>query len=338
MKAVTKRIVKQMIHDKRSLALILVAPLILLTLLFLLLGKSSYVPKVATQNLPSVMQTALEKQDKINIVVKNNAQSNEEYLKDKKADALIYLDEEEIQILMLDMDSVKLSLVTEGVKSVATKISPSGQMNISFIYGKANESIFDSMGYMLLAVLAFFMIFLVSGISFVRERTSNTIERLMRSPTSTISIVVGYILGFGIFAILQSFLMISFAKFILNMQFVGAWWLATFIMLLIAMIAVMMGILVSIVSKNEFQVVQFIPLMIIPQIFFSGLISVDTLPYHLSYLSRIMPLYYGSMGLKGVLVYGEGIGEVFSYIFALIVFIVLLFIANILAVKKYRTA
>ena len=149
---------------------------------------------------------------------------------------------------------------------------------------------------LLVAILSFFMIFIFSGISFVRERTLGTVERFMLTPIRTASVVIGYIGGFGVFALIQSVLLIIFAKFVFHIPFAGQWWLAVLIMLLIAFTAVMLGILVSAVSKNEFQVMQFIPIVIVPQFFFAGLIPVDTLPYHLSYLSKIMPIYYRQYG------------------------------------------
>ena len=336
--SIIKRIIKQILHDKRSLALILFVPLLLLTLLYLLLGKSTYVPVVAVENLPVPMVSVLAEQDTVSIISKSADENNEEFIKNGYADAVITQDQNGIQLVMLEMDSVKTTAVTNALKAVAAKINPATQINVSFVYGNPDESAFDSVGFLLLGILSFFMIFIISGISFVRERTSNTLERLMRTPVKTLSVVGGYILGFGIFAVIQSTLMIVFAKFLLKMQFNGPWWIATIIMLLIAFIAVMLGILVSVLSKNEFQVVQFIPIIIVPQMFLSGLIPVDTLPYHLSYLSRLMPLYYGSMGLKGVLVYGYGLYKVMPDILSLLVFMAILFISNIWAVKKYRTA
>jgi len=78
--------------------------------------------------------------------------------------------------------------------------------------------------------------------------------------------------------------------------------LCILIMILLAFTAVSTGTLISIFANNEFQVVQFIPIIIIPQIFFSGLIPIDTLPFHLEILSYIMPVYYGCTALHNVMV------------------------------------
>jgi ABC-2 type transport system permease protein len=187
-------------------------------------------------------------------------------------------------------------------------------------------------------VLSFFLIFIFSGISFVRERTTDTLERLLLTPVKTVSVVGGYVVGFGVFALIQSTLMILFARFVLNMPFQGSWLLALLIMLLLALLAVVTGILISAISRNEFQVVQFIPVIIIPQIFFAGLIPLDTMPYNLHFLSKIMPLYYGCTALKNVLIFGYGLSEVMPQILVLLLFTGVLFAVNIFVVNKYRAA
>ncbi len=330
------RIIKQMFHDKRSLTMIVIVPVFLLTLLYLLLGKNSYIPLVALDNLPTQIVSALENQSSIDVIIKDSDESDEDYIKNGHADAIMSQKADGIHITMLEPDSVKTNAVTKAIQAAQASLNPQSSVNINFIYGNTDESTFNSIGYLLIGILSFFIIFIFSGISFVRERTLGTVERLMLTPIRTASVVIGYIVGFGVFAFIQSMLLIIFAKFIFKIPFFGQWWLAALIMLLIAFTAVMFGILVSAVSKNEFQVMQFIPIVIVPQFFFAGLIPVDTLPYHLSYLSKVMPLYYGSMGLKGILVYGDGFAEVSPYIVALCVYIAILFVANILAVKKYR--
>jgi len=81
---------------------------------------------------------------------------------------------------------------------------------------------------------------------------------------------------------------------------------------------------------------QFIPVVVVPQIFFSGLISLDTLPFHLGMISRIMPVYYACDALKGVAIKGEGLLSILPDITALLVFIVIFSCFNTVALKKFR--
>jgi ABC-2 type transport system permease protein len=195
---------------------------------------------------------------------------------------------------------------------------------------------FNSEGYVLLGVISFFLIFIIAGISFVRERTNQTMERLMVTPVKRWQVVLGYTLGFGIFAILQSTILICFVKWVLRMTITGSLVAAVFIMILLSMAAVCIGAFCSIFANNEFQMMQFIPMVVVPQIFFSGLISLDTLPYHLGELAKIMPVYYACNALQKIIVKGAGVDRILTDVLALFLFIALFFLFNILALKKYR--
>ena len=336
MTSVMLRIVKQLLNDKRSLAIILIAPLFLLFLMYLLLGDSTYQPKIGvTSALPQPFLTALEDQNAQITVLDANADYSS-LLKNKTVDAVLTADQSGMHIQMLEADSVKAVKITDAIKAAGVKISPSSGMELTFLYGKNAGSTFDSLGYMLLGVLSFFFVFIISGISFVRERTTGTMERLMLTPVKRYQVVGGYTVGFGIFAVLQSILVVLFTKYVLGMEFAGSVAVTMLIMILLSFTAVSMGALVSIFANSEFQVMQFIPIIIIPQIFFSGLIPVDTLPFGLNNVAYIMPVYYGCSALEGVLIRGYGMGDIVFQLMMLLVFIAVLFWANTLALKKYR--
>jgi len=329
------RIVKQMHNDKRSLAIMLVAPILIMSLLFLLLGESSYEPIIGVDGSfkGEILESLREQQVKIVTLQKENI---DVFLEENGADAVVTWDENGINIRMLEENSTKALKITEALKKAMEKINPIGSMNMSFIYGKSDGTMFNSLGYILIGFLSFFFVFIISGMSFVRERTTGTMERLMLTPISRIGLVAGYTIGFGIFAALQSVLIILFTRYVLHMEYAGSVLLAILIMVLLSFTAVMVGALVSIFANSEFQVMQFIPIVIIPQFFFSGLIPIDTLPFGLGKLAFIMPIYYGCRGLKEVLIKGSGIEGIWSYLGMLVVFIILLLIINTEALKKYR--
>lgn len=339
---VARRILRQILHDRRSVGIIIVAPLMLLTLIFFLLGKSSYQPTVALDKaafapaVAEVLENGLRENSDIVFSLVPDGSDPSGLVEDKQADAVITVKDQTIEIIMLEMVPSKISIVQSALKSAVPKTSQSMEISLNLLYGSDSESTYDSMAYFMLCVLSFFFIFIFAGISFVRERTQGTLERLMRTPVASSSVVLGYTLGFGFFAVVQSVLMILYSKFILKTPFAGPWWLAMLVMLLVAAVAVLMGIFFSVVSKSEFQVVQFIPILIVPQIFFSGLIPVDMLPYHLNWISYIMPLYYGGGAMKSVMVFGYGFAQTAPYLGALVVFLAILFPANVWAVQKSR--
>ena len=92
----------------------------------------------------------------------------------------------------------------------------------------------------------------------------------------------------------------------------------------------------SIFANGEFQVAQFIPVIIIPQIFFTGIIPLDMIPYGLGNLCYLMPMYYGAAPLKHIMQQGAGFMDILPWLGGLLLFIVLLFVINTLSLKKYR--
>jgi ABC-2 type transport system permease protein len=336
MKGLILRISKQMLNDKRSLVLILIAPILIVSLLYLLLGDSSYTPKITVDGkIPNAIVSEMKKQD-VELDVLNPKDHIDDILEDKTTDAVISMNENGFSIKMLEVNGTKMSKVTNALKNVLEKMNPSGNLSISYLYGNADDTMFNSLGYVLLGILSFFFVFIISGISFVRERSSGTLERLMLTPISRLSVVAGYTVGFGIFAAIQSILIILYTKYALGITFEGPLLLAILIMILLAFTAVSMGALVSIFANSEFQVMQFIPVIIIPQMFFSGLIPIDTLPFGLGKLAYIMPVYYGCTALENVMIKGFGIEQIWQYLLILLAFILVLFIINTLALKKYR--
>lgn len=348
MRGLVIRILRQMGNDKRTLALMIIAPILILSLLYLLLGEGSYVPKIAvSKDFPAPLLEALTLQDAEVTVLSyrtdeiltpgtDTAEEADRLLKDKTADAVVTAASDGIHVRMLEAGSSKAASITSALKKAAAVMNPSSSMNLSYVYGEDNSTTFNSLGYILLGVLSFFFVFIISGISFVRERETGTLERLMAAPIRRVSVVGGYTAGFGILSAIQSALMILFSRYVLGMEFEGSVWLSILIMVLLAFSAVSIGAFVSIFANNEFQVMQFIPLVVVPQMFFSGLITIDTLPYGLGKISYFMPIYYGCSALEKVLIKGFGMEEVWKDLCMLLLFIFVFFILNVLALKKYR--
>ena len=337
MKGIILRIIKQMANDKRTLALIIVAPLIILSLMYLLLGENSYQPMIGVkEGFPKAVSDALLKQD-VRITTLAGSENTDVLLKNKKVDAVLSMDLTGLHLAMLEADGVKATKITQAMKEAMSSMLPIGKLDISFLYGGQNSTAFNSLGYVLLGVLSFFFVFIISGITFVRERESGTLERLMTTPVHRWQVVGGYTVGFGLFAAVQGVIITLFTKYVLGITFEGSLLLAILIMILLAFTAVSAGALVSIFANNEFQVMQFIPIFIIPQIFFSGLLSIETLPYGLGNLAYLMPVYYGCTGLKNVMVMGMGIMETAGYLLMLLGIIALFSFINILALKRYRS-
>jgi ABC-2 type transport system permease protein len=176
-----------------------------------------------------------------------------------------------------------------------------------------NKTILNNTLPALLAMLVLFLGFLLSGISFLRERTQGTMERLTASPVSRLDIVAGYLLGFLLFAIVQTLILFFYTVYVLKIDFRGDLWQIIVFQILIGIMAVCLGIFISVFAKNEFQMVQFIPLIIVPQIFICGLLfSASQQPEYLQWIAKFLPLTYGVDGIRAIMLQGAnltGIGK-----------------------------
>ncbi|MFA5309433.1 MAG: ABC transporter permease [Dehalococcoidales bacterium] len=187
----------------------------------------------------------------------------------------------------------------------------------------------------ILAILIFFFGFLITGISFLRERTQGTLERLMAAPLTRMDIVAGYLLGLLIFALIQTLIMFFYMIYVLNISYRGDLWQILIFQVLIGIVAVCMGTFFSAFARNEFQMIQFIPLVIVPQIFVSGLfIPVRQLPAVLEWISKFLPLTYGVEGIKALMQQGQSLLDVGKDIGILAAFAVGFLVLASLTLKK----
>ena len=183
------------------------------------------------------------------------------------------------------------------------------------------ENILDYIAPALLATLALFFSFLLTGISFLRERSQGTMERLMASPVSRLDVVVGYLFGFFIFAFTQTLIVLLFTIYVFDINYYGDLWQIFVFQIVVITGAVNLGIFISTFARNEFQMVQFIPLIIFPQIFLCGVIwPVEQMPEYLQWLARILPLKYAVDGMRDIMLAGKNLADVWLELVVLIGF------------------
>ena len=196
------------------------------------------------------------------------------------------------------------------------------------------NTVLDAIAPGLLATLALFFSFLLTGISFLRERSQGTMERLMASPVSRPDIVIGYLLGFFIFALTQTLIIVLFTIYVLGVNYHGELWQIFVFQIVIITGAVNLGIFISTFARNEFQMVQFIPLIIVPQIFLAGVLwPVEQMPNYLQWISAILPLRYAVDGLREIMLYGKSL---FDVGFDLLVLVAFAAIVSLLAALTLR--
>jgi len=196
-------------------------------------------------------------------------------------------------------------------------------------------TVLDYIAPALLATMALFFSFLLTGISFLRERSQGTMERLMASPVSRLDIVVGYLFGFFIFALLQTLIVVLFTIYVLDVQYYGDLWQIFIFQIVIITAAVNLGIFISTFARNEFQMVQFIPLIIFPQIFLCGVIwPVEQMPNYLQWLSAILPLTYAVDGLRDIMLLGQSLLDVWFELAVLVGFTAIISILAAITLRR----
>jgi ABC-2 type transport system permease protein len=209
-------------------------------------------------------------------------------------------------------------------------------METNYVYGSSETVFFDVLSPILIGFFVFFFVFLISGIGLLKERTSGTLERLMSTPIRRGEIVTAYLVGYGIFAVIQTVIVVVYSISALDIVLVGSLWNVIFINLLLALVALSLGTLLSTFAASEFQMVQFIPIVVIPQISFAGIIPLEGMADWLQAIGKIMPVYYATDALKGVMYKGLSLSDISSDILALIVFALVFIALNLFALKKYR--
>ena len=341
--AVVRRIVAQFRRDPRSLALLFVAPLAIIALLGWVLSSSqSTNARIAIVNestgpagsvVASRLESALDGQPGI-VLDKSvsDISTARQMLKDKTLDLVVVLPAD------FSVQNRKIVLTTLGLNPMAEAASiPAIQKALigavadsagavlptverSSIYGSPDATQLDTLAPVVVGFFAYFFVFILTGISFLRERIGGTLERLMATPVSRAEIVLGYSIGFGIFATLQVALVLAFVlgrldipalgpvpafAIGLGVRTIGNPLIAYLLVLVLGLGAVSLGIFLSTFARTELQIIQFIPIVIVPQGLLGGFFwPIEQLPTLLQPVARILPITYAIDGLRQVMIAG----------------------------------
>ena len=332
--AIAKRILLQLVHDRRTMALLLMAPLVLLTLISLLLSSFGTDQAIALVNGSVAYERQLEKNGVH--VTRTTETEGLQLLEQREISAVVSLVNNRLQIQMDGSSSAAAQVLTklEAARNTSGWIPADYKSDVTYIYGSAHLEMFDQLGPMLIGLLVFFLVFLIAGISFVQERTSGTLEKLLSTPVKRWEIVLGYITGFGIITVIQSLLISLYVVFVLKVLLAGSILLVLLTTLLAALTALTLGILLSTISQSEFQMVQMIPVVIVPQVFLSGIFELDGIWETLSYFT---PIYYIADSLSKVMLRGCGFFNIAGNLLMLSGFCTFFVILNIQLLKKQRS-
>ena len=343
--ALIRRVATEIRRDRPSLALLFIAPIVITGLLTFILraGDTPEVHAVLVNEaggpaavVGTALATALE--DASVSVVEVASEEAARGLVEAGPDTLAIVIPADLTtggqlaIITLGLDpageAAQIGVVRQAV-SVAVIGVTGGHVPVvvhETVYGTASDDPMVPFAPAIFAFFLYFFVYLLTGVSFLRERTGGTLERLMATPVTRGEVVAGYTLGFGLFAVLQVAVLLAWGigtiqvpsigplpafAVGLGIPVAGSPLLAYLVVVLLALGAVSLGIFLSTFARTELQVIQFIPIVIVPQFLLSGvLFPVNSLPAILQPLAKIMPLGYAVDALRQIFIRGADLSVV----------------------------
>ena len=354
--AIAKKVIKELLRDKRTLAMMFVAPVFIMWLMNLMFSASTTVNvKLATQDLPTGLVTKMDELDHVDIETYQDLYQAKEALANEKVDAVISYKDGEYQVDYANTDASKTSMIrqvlrtsiaSEGTDQLLSRVkqalpqlkldAKAPEIKESYQYGDKNTGFFARMIPILIGFVVFFFVFLISGMALLKERTSGTLDRLLATPVKRSEIVYGYMLSYGIIAIFQTAVVVLAAIWLLDVEVVGSILNVIIVNVVLALVALAFGILLSTLAKSEFQMMQFIPLVIMPQLFFSGIIPLSSMGEWALTVGKFLPLTYSGDAISQIILYGHNLGDILSNLGVLMIFLIILTILNIVGLRRYR--
>ena len=354
--AIAKKVIKELLRDKRTLAMMFVAPVFIMWLMNLMFSASTTVNvKLATQDLPTGLITKMDELDHVDIETYQGLDQAKEALANEKVDAVISYKDGEYQVDYANTDASKTSMIrqvlrtsiaSEGTDQLLSRVkqafpqlkldAKAPEIKESYQYGDKNTGFFARMIPILIGFVVFFFVFLISGMALLKERTSGTLDRLLATPVKRSEIVYGYMLSYGIIAIFQTAVVVLAAIWLLDVEVVGNILNVIIVNVVLALVALAFGILLSTLAKSEFQMMQFIPLVIMPQLFFSGIIPLSSMGEWAPTVGKFLPLTYSGDAISQIILYGHNLGDILPNLGVLMIFLIILTILNIVGLRRYR--
>jgi ABC-2 type transport system permease protein len=340
LRAILLRVIQETRRDRPSLALLFVAPLVI-TGLVTFIVRQSETPTVSAAVVSAggaagdAVATALEgalTSAGVTIADAADADAAQSAVEAGDVDVAILLPADiatggaTITVLTNGLDpageAAQLRVVAGAISTAAGGAGAGRLPTIEHatVYGTVSSDPIASFAPAIVGFFVYFFVYILTGVSFLRERTGGTLERLMATPVTKGEVVAGYTIGFCVFATIQVAILMTWALGTLHVpaigplpaldiglgiQVAGGPLVAYLVVLALAVGAVSLGIFLSTFARTELQVIQFIPIVLVPQFLLSGvLFPVSTLPSVLQPFVKLMPLAYAVDGLRQVFIRG----------------------------------
>ncbi|MCI1984975.1 MAG: ABC transporter permease [Lactobacillus sp.] len=376
---IARRVISELVRDKRTLAMMFVAPVLIMFLMKLIFTQSATTSvTVATVGVDGQVRSALNDVKHVTVQKRATNHSAQKALKAQKVDAVIHeTSANHYTVTYANTDATKTSLVKVGfnaaltangiktLKQTTTKLSqtvtqmaatlakvspqaaailkapqakPAASTKITnhYQYGDKDTGFFDKIVPILMGFFVFFFVFLISGMALLKERTTGTLDRLLATPVRRGEIVLGYMLSYGILALIQTVIIVLCTVGFMGVEITGTLAAVMVINFLLALVALAFGILMSTLAQSEFQMMQFIPIIVIPQVFFSGIVPLDSLASWVKDISYVLPLTYAGNAMTQIIMYGTKLSGLGLDIGVLLLFLLVLTALNVRGMRRYR--
>ncbi len=338
---VALRVIRQLKRDRRTIVLITVAPIVLMILFgYALSGEMSGISLgLVNEGGHDALKSYLEGTNDFNILYLGSESDAEKLISEGRLQGAVVLRPGEVKVLQdassLQVANAILAEANAGLQlEMASRLEARSTITQRYIYGYDLEMI-ETVGPAILGLVVFFFTFITAAVSFLRERTQGTLEKFMVSPLSRTEMVSGYVLGFSFFAVIQSATTLLIVVLAFGVPMRGDPLVAFAIIVLLGADALMLGAFFSNFARSEFQVVQFIPIVISPQIVLCGIFwPLQSIPEFIRPLSYILPLTYASDALRAVMLKGASLPQILPDLIFLCAFFILMFIAATLMLRR----
>jgi ABC-2 type transport system permease protein len=342
MTAVATRLVRQVVRDRRLLALIFLAPVVIMILVSLVIRteeRPSALGVYATGPMTLFIRDFVDKLDQAGFQAEEliNEGDPERMVRSRELDAALIIEEDflvkraegkagDLRLLVEGADPMaevaimgdlreSLSDLVSGLPVLLDAECPTSCANgvnttppsvkIARLSGEGLDMV-DFFLPGIIPLVAFFFGYLLTALSFLRERSGGTLERLLASPIRRHEIVAGYFSGFLLFGLLQSAVITAVAVWVLEAPNRSGLAPLTGLLVLVTATAAGLGLFLSTFARTEIQVAQFIPLIILPQVFLCGLIwPIEELPSFLRPVSWSLPLTYAVDSARELMIRGD---------------------------------
>lgn len=364
------RVILQIVADRRSLALMFVVPVVLLTVVNILFGiEPSHVTVgvvnadagVGGVSLGDALVERLGSVDFFDIVQVAEAEGRDQVAAGD-LDALIILSPD-LTATAVQTGDVNLTVIYNGSDpNIANRLStlfeqsvaqalntvlastdpsmsaraprtPEVILSASYVNGGSEFTNIDYVAPAMIGLFVFMFVFLLTGIAFLRERLTGTLERLKASPIRPLELVTGYMLGFLLFGLLQGLVTLLYTVYVIDVHYNGDLLTVFVVEVLLVITSVNLGIFMSTFAQNEFQVLQFIPLIVVSQTFLGGLFwAVEDMPAWLQPIAQMMPITHATRAMRQVMIENASLVDIVPSLVALAI------IATVILGISARTA